>query len=136
MISADDATLSYFPSDKPWVEHNDELRLIGGCCPACGARSFPRQDHCNSCEVGQTPQSVELAPQGALYTYTELQVGPAGFPTPRLCGYVDMDDGIRLFGQIAADGVSIGERLGLELAQIRVMPDGKPLLSYRFRKVN
>lgn len=133
---SDSSDVVFFPADKPWVEETDGLRLIGGQCAACGARSFPRALYCNNCDAQEQPEPVRLSAQGTLYTFTTLHVGPAGFPAPRYCGYVDLDDEVRVFGQIAGEQISIGDRLGLELATVRTLPDGRSVVSFRFRKVD
>jgi uncharacterized OB-fold protein len=62
-------------------------------------------------------------------------VAPKGFPVPYVVGYVDLDDGVRLFGQVdgRASELSIDQNVVVVLGPIRTRNDGTQVVSYRFR---
>ena len=128
------ASEEYFPADQPWVEAGSGVALVGGVCSACGAKSFPRLAVCSSCESDVEPVACELSQEGTLYTFTEVHVGGPGFVRPRVLGYVDLDDGVRVFGQVAAEAadLSIGQRVTTRLGIVRSLPDGGHVTSYQF----
>jgi len=79
---------------------------------------------------------VELAPAGSLYSFSEVFVSPREFPPVYVVGYVDLDDGIRVFGQIDDDflNLKIGARMHIAIGTISRDPDGERVISYKFIK--
>jgi uncharacterized OB-fold protein len=63
-------------------------------------------------------------------------VAPKGFPTPYAVGYVDLPEGVRLFGQIDAKAVEleVGEEVAVTLGPVRTDAGGQPVVSYKFRR--
>jgi uncharacterized OB-fold protein len=103
--------------------------ILGGCCAACGALSYPRPKICASClseDVAEQP----LATHGTLYTWTLVHQSRPGWPAPYALAYVDLDDGVRVLGPF--DGTPIiGARVRVTSGTLRE-EDGKALLSHRF----
>jgi len=126
----------YFPASKPWKEANGEVRLIGMRCPVCGTRAFPAKDICHECGNEKGLEPTLLSPTGTLYSFTEMHAVLKGFPSPYVVGYVDLEDGVRVFGQIehSAAELKVDEPVRLVLGQVRTNPDGVPVISYKFRK--
>jgi uncharacterized OB-fold protein len=64
---------------------------------------------------------VPIGRKGTLYTYTVLHQAPAGFQAPIVIGYVDLDDGIRVFTHLKppASDLTPGMTLTLRLAPIK-----------------
>lgn len=125
----------YYPASRPWVEGPDGLRLAGGRCAECGAVCFPISSVCASCGA-QAVREYLTPTRGRLYSYTEVHAGPRQFRTPYAVGYVDMEDGLRLFGQIDAPASELSPDAWLELSlgKVRENADGQPVVSYKFRK--
>ena len=126
--------VEYFPASKPWRMEDQQLHLHGMACGNCGTKAFPLREVCSACgseEVG----SVELSAAGKLYSFSEVHVAPKGFAVPFIVAYVDLDDGVRLFGQIEgpADKLSLDQRVSVVCGTIRVRDDGTPVVSYKFR---
>jgi uncharacterized OB-fold protein len=132
--------VAYFPASRPWTDEAGAVRLHGSRCGRCGAVAFPAHEACPSCgEIGQ--DSVLLSPVGTLYSFSEIHVAPRGFATPYSVGYVDLPEGVRLFGQIegrAAD-LRIGQKVAVTLGPVRLdasvadAGSGRTVISYKFK---
>jgi 3-hydroxy-3-methylglutaryl CoA synthase/uncharacterized OB-fold protein len=83
-----------------WREGGDELRLLGGECPACGWFAYPRRPLCAACG-GRELVERRLSRRGALVTWTEDHVFPSPEP-PTVMAVAEMEGGGRFFGQMAA----------------------------------
>src|SRR5207302_7584728 len=92
--------VDYFPASKPWREHNERVNLVGMRCAHCDIKAFPAREVCSGCGRDDGLAEVELAPEGSLYTFSEVHVAPKGFATPYVIGYVDLADGVRVLAQI------------------------------------
>ena len=72
--------------------------LLSSRCPSCGDFRFPPQQLCPI--DNETTMSAPLGGRGRIYEVVQVVLGPPGFPTPYWVGYVDLDEGIRIFGRI------------------------------------
>lgn len=111
-------------------------RLIGSRCGSCGALAFPRRMTCARCKEVGGQGEVRLGPSGSLYTYALVRQAPEQFPTPYLIGYVDFDEGVRVFTQIETDdpaALRLGQRMHLVIGELGHDAEGRPRLVYRFR---
>ena len=126
----------YFPASKPWKEENGEVRLIGMRCPVCDTRAFPAKDICHECANEKGLEPALLSPTGTLYSFAEVRAAPKGFPSPYVIAYVDLPEGVRLFGQVdhPAAELKMDEPVRLVLGQVKTNPDGVPVISYKLRK--
>ena len=85
-----------------------ELHLSGAECTACGTRIFPAAPVCPSCNAEQL-KPLPLGATGTLYAYSTVHVAPAVWQVPYVIGYVDLPEGVRVFGKVAGtDGVAAG----------------------------
>jgi uncharacterized OB-fold protein len=124
----------FFPASQPWTVRDGAVRLHGSRCASCGAVAFPPHALCPSCGAPQGQDRVELSPVGTLYTFSEIHVAPKGFATPYAVGYVDLPEGVRLFGQIEGrvSDLKVGQQVAVTLGPVR--RDGeRDVVSYRFR---
>jgi uncharacterized OB-fold protein len=140
---AAEGNVAYFPASRPWTAEAGAVRLHGSRCGRCGAVAFPAHKVCPSCgEGGQ--DGVLLSPVGTLYSFSEIHVAPRGFATPYAVGYVDLPEGVRLFGQIEgrAAELRIGQKLAVTLGPVRMdsiagsaagASGGRTVISYRFK---
>jgi uncharacterized OB-fold protein len=89
---------------------------------------------CSGCGSDDV-KPCELAASGNLYSFSEVHVAPKGFAVPYVVGYVDLDDGVRLFGQVegTAATLAIDQRVTVILGPIRSRSDGTPVMSYKFK---
>ena len=91
----------------------DRVHLIGSRCDSCGALAFPPRQVCAKC--GSTVLSrVRLGGTGRLYTYAIVRQAPKEFPTPYVIGYVDLDEGVRVFTRVIT-GSEQDLRLGMPM---------------------
>ena len=125
----------YFPASRPWTEAGGVVRLHGSRCAGCGAVAFPPHPSCPGCGAESGQETVQLSPVGTLYTFCEIHIAPKGFATPYAVGYVDLPEGVRLFGQIdapAAD-LKLGQQVAVTLGPVRADASGRTVVSYKFK---
>ena len=127
----------YFPADRPWVEKDGAMHLVGVQCAACGTKAFPARDVCSECGAESGLEPVHLSSRGTLYTYSEVHVAPKDFPTPYVIGYVDLDDGVRVFAQIEgpASRLQPDQKVETTTGVVRRRANGTSVISYKFRSV-
>lgn len=111
--------------------HDSSAVVEGGRCTNCGALYYPRPAFCMAC------LSDALAPQplsrtGTLYASTTIHVGSPRFGRPYTVGYVDLPEGLRLFGRVESP-VAIGTEVDVGLGPIGTGDDGEPLIGVCFR---
>jgi len=125
---------AYFPASRPWTEAGGTVRLHGSKCARCGGVAFPPHPMCPSCGAERGQHVVELSGVGTLYTFSEIHIAPKGFATPYAVGYVDLPEGVRLFGQIDAKAseLKIGQQVAVTLGPVRTDAGGA-MISYKFK---
>jgi uncharacterized protein len=132
-----DEGTAYFPASQPWSVEVGTVRLHGSHCAHCGQSAFPPHLSCPACGAETGQSTVHLSPIGTLYSFSEIHIAPKGFATPYTVGYVDLPEGVRLFGQIEgkASGLAIGQEVAVTLAPVRRDEAGRTVISYKFRPV-
>ena len=125
----------YFPPDRPWEEHEGSTYLVGMRCSACRTKAFPARMVCSKCGAESGLEPVRLSSRGTLYTYSEVHVAPKDFPTPYVIGYVDLEDGVRVFGQVEGSASTLTPDQAVETTTgiVRIRANGTPVISYKFR---
>jgi uncharacterized OB-fold protein len=101
----------------------DQIHLIGSSCDSCGARAFPQRRVCAACRSANLRQ-VRLGRTGRLYTYAIVRQAPKEFSTPYIIGYVDLDEGVRVFTRLITSSerdLRLGMRMTLRAA---LLPGG------------
>jgi len=136
-IASAETSLAGLPPFVPGtldVDADGKGFLIGGRCPECGSFYFPARSVCSSCLCGEL-ERVPLCSTGTLYTYTVIHQSLPQFETPYILGYVDLDDNVRVAGQLVgveADELKLGMRLTTQF-EPREGADGDPVLWFRFK---
>ncbi|MBC7781942.1 MAG: OB-fold domain-containing protein [Proteobacteria bacterium] len=74
-------------------------RLCAAECESCGTRIFPSAAVCPSCNAERL-RPLALSERGTLYAYSTVHVAPAIWQTPYVIGYVDLPEGVRIFGKV------------------------------------
>ena len=110
-------------------------RLLGGACPTCNKKFFPKPYVCPDCL--EPVQDIKLSPKGKLHTYGILRTKPLyNLPAPYAVGWVDLeDDGLRIFTLLDPEKVAdldFGKPVTLRVGPIGVDNDGQPCLRYYF----
>lgn len=104
----------------------DQVHLIGSSCEACGAHAFPPRQVCASCRSAEL-RRVRLDGTGRLYTYAIVRQAPKQFPTPYIIGYVDLDEGVRVFTRVltgSEQDLRLGMRMTLKAAPLPAASGG------------
>ena len=117
-------------------EADQEIRLCGSRCDACGAVFHPARPVCLACH-GRALSDALLTGAGSLYacTHVAMPLRP-GMRAGR--GYwvaqVDLDDGPRVQGLLAPDVSEprIGMRLRLGVETVRVEENGDEIVVHHF----
>jgi uncharacterized OB-fold protein len=79
--------------------------LHGSRCPTCGDVRVPPRAICPNDVTPCVPTS--LSGDGTIYEAVNVVIPPQGFDAPFWAGYIDLDEGVRFFAQIAcAEGES------------------------------
>jgi uncharacterized OB-fold protein len=92
-------------------------RLRASRCPQCGDVRIPPRRWCPNDSTACAPTSI--TGNGTIYAAVNVVIPPQGFDTPFWAGYIDLDECVRFFGQIAChDGESApahGERVQMDV---------------------
>ncbi|MBI4292630.1 MAG: OB-fold domain-containing protein [Betaproteobacteria bacterium] len=110
------------------------VQLQGSRCTDCGTTVFPASERCPGC-VSDNVSRIPLDSEGTLYSFSVIHAAPKNFPVPYVVGYVDLPQGVRIFGQVEADPKSL--RIDMRV-RVNVYPEGKsrdgaPLYGFNFR---
>jgi uncharacterized OB-fold protein len=105
-----------------WREIPQRYRLEAARCQNCGYIAFPPRLVCPRCR-SRAFEPIRLADTGKIITYTIIRVPPHPFAdqAPYAVGIVELDDGVRLTGQIvdcAFTDLAIGKRVKTEFRKI------------------
>jgi uncharacterized OB-fold protein len=90
------------PIGEPHIVKDDtgSIKLACGCCGACGALSFPHAQVCIEC-LSENIKIEEMPDYGTLYSYSIVRVGQPKDKVPYAVGYIDLENGLRLFSHIS-----------------------------------
>jgi uncharacterized OB-fold protein len=132
-MQMNEATLKKVSHD--WVATAAGLVLVGGECVECGRKFFPVKQCCPGCG-GDQVSAIQLARSGNLYSYSVIHSAPRGFKVPYSVGFVDLEDGVRVFGQIDGDPAEL-ELDGLMEPVFGTIREGDAgsVEGYKFRRV-
>jgi uncharacterized OB-fold protein len=105
-----------------WREIPQRYRLEANKCKKCGFVSFPPRLICPQCQNREF-EETKLAKEGKVLTFTVIRVPPHQFvdQAPYAVGIVELDDGVKLTGQIVDcdfDDLKIGKRVKIEFRKI------------------
>jgi uncharacterized OB-fold protein len=131
-VPADD--LATYLAGDALAYRGSEPVLVGARCAACDTRMFPRPPVCPHC-MGEDMRSEDMSRAGTLYAFSTVHVGARKWHKPFTLGYVDLDNGVRVFSHIMGDRLTMGGRVQLDVAEVGRGEDGKPIVSFVFRPV-
>ena len=105
-----------------WREIPQRYRLEAIKCKNCGAILFPPRLICPECKNREF-EETKLAEKGKVLSYTIIRVPPHQFvdQAPYAVGIVELDDGVKLTGQIVDcdfEHLKIGQRVRIEFRKI------------------
>lgn len=106
--------------------------LIGAHCKACNARMFPAQPVCPAC-MSEDVVEEDMSKTGTVYSATAVHVGPAKWHKPFTVGYIDLDNGVRVFSHLKGNP-KISEKVAVGVAEVGRDADGTAINSFVFAK--
>ncbi len=118
-------------------------RLLGSRCATCATPYFPRSPVCHNpdCDASQI-EDAAFGPHGVLFSFAVQNYPPpppAKYDEPYVpyaMGMIDLAEGLRVLGRIAADDVSaLRGGLPVELVVGRLCgdADGNEIVTWQFR---
>jgi benzoylsuccinyl-CoA thiolase BbsA subunit len=132
--------ITFFHRDLLEVPETGAPFLKGHKCKKCGKIWFPKFVPCPNPDCwSEEMEVVPLSRRGKIYSVTDVYIGQ---PTmreymPMSMAYVDLPENIRVFAQIEGEIGSFrcDQEVELTTGPVRTNRDGKPIISYKFRKV-
>jgi uncharacterized OB-fold protein len=105
-----------------WREIPQRYRLEAAKCKNCGFVAFPPRQICPRCH-SRSFETIALPDAGKIITYTIIRVPPQPFSdqAPYAVGIIELDNGVRLTGQIvdcAFEDLKIGQRVKIEFRKL------------------
>ncbi len=105
-----------------WREIPQRYRLEANKCKKCGIVFFPPRLICPQCRKREF-EKTKLVDKGKILTFTIIRVPPRQFvdQAPYAVGIVELDDGVKLTGQIVDcdfEDLKIGKRVKIEFRKI------------------
>jgi hypothetical protein len=105
-----------------WREIPQRYRLEANKCKKCGLVFFPPRLICSQCQNREF-EETKLAEKGKVLTFTIIRVPPQQFvdQAPYAVGIVELDDGVKLTGQIVDcdfEDLKIGKRVKIEFRKL------------------
>ncbi|HEY4074407.1 MAG TPA: OB-fold domain-containing protein [Herbaspirillum sp.] len=110
------------------------LHLVGSHCKHCDARTFPGNAICPFC-LSDDVEMVPLSSAGNLYSFTFVHIAPPAWEVPYGVGYVDLPEGVRLFGKLAnADSAQwkLDQQVRVEVTTVPGVDGQAPQYQYFF----
>jgi len=123
---------------RNWREYPQRYRMEAAKCTKCGKIFFPPRLICSECKNREF-ESIKIADEGKLKTYTVIRVGPTNFvdELPYAVGIVELNDGLSTMMQITdcdPEELSIGMPVKVEFR--KVQEEGKAgVLMYGYKAV-
>jgi benzoylsuccinyl-CoA thiolase BbsA subunit len=133
--------ITFFHPDLFEVPEGEPPYLKGYKCKNCGKIWFPKFVPCPNPDCwSEEMEVIQLSRRGKIYSATNVYIGQ---PTmreymPMVMAYVDLPDGVRIFAQLEGEinSFQCGDEVELVAGPIRNNRDGKPIISYKFKKVS
>jgi len=119
-----------------FIEESNKAYLIGNKCESCGRIFYPSRPFCFDCS-GTKMQKAKFGNKGKLYSFTICHMPSLHFEAPYTVGWIDVDEGIRIFAPIKISenqSVEVGMDMELVIDELWQEED-KSVAGYRFRPV-
>lgn len=112
--------------------------LLINRCERCGRSFFPRRTHCIVCLQDDCLKNEKLSQAGKLYTYTTIYRAGPDFKVPFMVGYVDFEEGIRIFTHLTGckpEELQIGMEMELVFEEMQMRNKEMNRLVYKCKPV-
>jgi len=131
---------TFFHPDLLEIPQNDPPYLKGHKCKGCGKIWFPKFSPCPNPDCwSEDMEVIPLSRKGKVYSATDVYIGQPSMREymPLIVGYVDLPEGVRIFAQLEGEigSFQCGDEVELVTGPVRNNPNGKPIISYKFKKV-
>lgn len=116
-----------------FTQMDDGEALQGAKCSECGQVVFPWTDFCLNCHQ-QSVEVVPLSKRGRLYSFTTVYMPASGFQPPHASGFVDLPEGVRIFGplkMVNEKPFSVGMEMEVEIGPLW-KKDEREVIGFRF----
>lgn len=116
-----------------FIDYLEDGKVMGTRCRDCGMAFFPPRADCHQC-LTSNMEWFEVAGQGKLVTYSQLQYAPIGFQedVPYSIALLDYGD-YKIFGRIAGDIPEDKIQIGMKMeTAVNTLPNGQ--LNFVFKK--
>jgi len=124
-----------------FFENRDgEYVLVCSKCRKCGKIAFPKKKFCFDC-MDETMEAHPVCKTGRIATFSiARQSFTYGMELPYAFGYVDLDDGLRLFGVFTEcepyeKKLRVGGRVELVIGKLKDDDMGNEIIGYLFRPI-
>lgn len=119
-----------------WGEDEKGAYLVGMRCAACGGLALGRREFCPHCHAAGRMRDERIGRTGTLYTATLISQAPRGFNAPYRVGYVDVENGVRVFAHVEAgdNAPALGEKVTLGIVTIGRNAEGKAISGPRYAR--
>lgn len=115
-------------------EQDGKLVQVGYKCKKCGKITFPKAEACMYCgDYTEEPEKVQLATEGTVYSYSVNRVGVGPFEAPFCGAYINLMDGVRIYGQIRdipVEEIRTGMKVKVQIGTLYTKPDGTEVTGY------
>ncbi|HET6908431.1 MAG TPA: OB-fold domain-containing protein [Mycobacteriales bacterium] len=117
----------------------DEPHLVAKQCTSCGAKFFDRRNACASCGSDKGFDSIDVAREGVLKSYTIVTFAAPGVPVPFVAGVVDCD-GTSVRGNVVnvepdPERVKLGMKVRLATVPVGTDSAGTEAVGFGFEPV-
>jgi uncharacterized OB-fold protein len=111
---------------------------VGSKCRSCGRVYFPKKTICIDCWEKGNMDVVPLSRRGKLALFTVATMSLLGLDTPYACGYVDLPEGVRLFGLLTdcepfEDKLKLDMEVEMVIEKMMTNDFGEDIYAYKFR---
>ena len=94
-------------------------KVYGGKCRSCGTVSYPTHEVCPKCRHEKF-ERVAIGGEGKVLTYTDAHALAIEYETRFLrLAIVELDDGVRVTGQLLDDDPKVGMRVKTVIGTVR-----------------
>lgn len=105
--------------------------VYGAKCTSCGTVSYPTRAVCPNCR-NEAFDPIEIGGEGKVLTYTDVYALAIDYETRYLrLAIVELDDGIRVTGQLLAEDPKLGMRVKTTIGVVRD-PGEAPIMGLQF----
>ena len=123
------------------IADNQIPALLANHCTSCRKTFFPKRPLCPYCFDKGEMEEIKLDRRGVIYSCTVIhRNSPTGIIAPYAYGYVDIPvNKVRVFGLFTeGDPLSFapGKEVELVVEPIKIDPQGKQIIGYKFKLVS